>query len=110
MRNVRLEQRLQGLLADRGSEAALVVDDDGRVLLMNQGARALAGVDLERVFRQRDPAIDRFRARLRVGWRATCETRLQGEDGVTRWLSLDGRAFGEVGVVTLRDVTGRRPA
>jgi PAS domain-containing protein len=108
MRNGRLEQRLQGLLAERGSEAALVVDDDGRVLLMNHGARALVG--LQELFRQRDPAIDRFRARLRVGWRATCEARLRGEDGVTRWLTLDGRAFGELGVVTLREVNRRHPA
>ena len=101
----RLEKRLRRLVTERGGEAVVVVDDDGRVLMMSNAARDLAGVDVLRLFLERNSDVHSFRAQLRVGWNASCQASVQGQDGVTRRLALEGRAIGELGVVTVRDVT-----
>ncbi len=44
-------QRLYRLVFEQSSEATVVVDDDGRVLLANRAARELPFVDIEQLFR-----------------------------------------------------------
>jgi two-component system cell cycle sensor histidine kinase/response regulator CckA len=112
MQNAWPEQRLYRLIYEHSLDATVVVDDDGRVLMMNRAARALPGVDVERLFRwslERDPDLTAFRAQLRVGGRASGEVRVAPPGkGTDRVLALEGRAHGPLYVVILRDVTERR--
>lgn len=110
MRSEPPEARLYRLIFEHTTDATAVVDDDGRVLLMNRAARTMPGVNVEQLFRwtaDRDHALVSFRAQLRVGGRASGELCVKGDEG-PRWLALEGRAQGPVYVVTVRDVTARR--
>jgi len=104
------EQRLYRLIFEHSSDAIVVLDDDGRVLLMNRAARALPGVDVDALFRwsiERDHDLTSFRAQLRVGGKACGEIRVPNAEGQARWFSLEGRAHGPLYAVVLRDVTER---
>ena len=60
MRTAWPEQRLYRLIFEHSTEATVVVDDDGRVHMMNRAASAMPGVDVERLFRwsiDRDPDL-----------------------------------------------------
>jgi signal transduction histidine kinase/CheY-like chemotaxis protein len=106
-------QRLYRLVFEQSSEATVVVDDDGRMLLANRAARELPFVNVEQLFRwspNRDPELTSFRAQLRVGSRASCELDIRPSQGPTRRLALEGRAHGPAYVVVLRDVTELRRA
>jgi PAS domain S-box-containing protein len=103
-------QRLYRLVFEQASEATVVVDDDGRVLLSNRAARELAVVNVEQLFRwspSRDPELTSFRAQLRVGSRAKCELEVRPAKGPARRLELDGRAHGPAYAIVIRDVTDR---
>ncbi|HEY1694733.1 MAG TPA: ATP-binding protein [Polyangiaceae bacterium] len=105
------EARLHRLIFEHCSDAIVVIDDDGRLLAANRAARALPGVDVDRLFLwtpQRDPELASFRAQLRVGGRGTAELRLREPDGAARVLALEGRAHGPAYVVFLRDVTEQK--
>ncbi len=106
-------QRLYRLIFEQASEATVVVDDDGRVLLANSAARELSFVNVDQLFRwapNRDPELTSFRAQLRVGSRASCELDVRPSEGPARRLSLEGRAHGPAYLIVLRDVTERRRA
>jgi two-component system cell cycle sensor histidine kinase/response regulator CckA len=101
------EPKLLRLIFEHSSDATVVVDDDGRVLLQNRAARELDGIDVEQLFvwaPERDADMTSFRAQLRVGGRASGEIRMQ-VGGRVRWIALDGKAHGPHNVVVLRDVT-----
>jgi hypothetical protein len=105
------DQRLYRLIFEHSSDPTVVVDDDGRVLLMNRAARELPGLDVERLFvwtPQRDAELTSFRAQLRVGGRASGEIGAPCKAGGIRRLSLEGKAHGAQYVVVMRDVTEQR--
>jgi PAS domain-containing protein len=97
------ELRMYRLIFEHCPQALVVVDDDGRVLLHNRRARTLADLDLEALFRSHDADVQAFRAKLRVGWHATCDVKVQGPTGIRR-LSLEGRAHESFSVVSVREV------
>ncbi len=102
------QQRLIRILFEHATEATVVVDDDGRLILANRAAREIRGVDVETLFRwapDRPPELTSLRAQLRVGGRASCELDFTAPGSVPRRLSLEGRAHGPVYAITLRDVT-----
>lgn len=107
------EQRLYRLIFEHSLQPIVVVDDDGRVLVMNQAAHWLerdAGLDLRRLFvwsAGSHPDLVSFRARLRVGGRASTEIEVTASDSSRRRLALEGRSHGPRHVVTLADVTER---
>jgi signal transduction histidine kinase len=103
-------QRFYRLIFEHASDATVVVDDDGRVILSNRAARELAFVNVEQMFRGspgRDPELTSFRAQLRVGSRASCELDVRPATGSARRIELEGRAHGPAYVVVIRDVTER---
>jgi len=105
------EQRLYRLIFESAPDPTVVVDDDGRALLMNRAARELPGIDLGRLLAwspARDPELTSFRARLRVGGRAQGEVAVVDDRGRERRLWLAGRAYGPHYVVVVRDVTEQR--
>ncbi len=107
------EQRLYRLIFEHSLQAIVVVDDDGRVLVMNQAAHGLerdTGLDLQRLFvwsAGSHPDLVSFRARLRVGGRASAEIEVTASDSSRRRLALEGRSHGPRHVVTIADVTER---
>jgi len=107
------EQRLYRLIFEHSLQPIAVVDDDGRVLAINQAAQALerdAGIDLQRFFvwsADSHPDLVSFRARLRVGGRASAELEVTAADTSRRRLALEGRSHGPRHVVTIADVTER---
>lgn len=104
------QQRLYRLVFEHATDATVVVDDDGRLVMANRAARDLRFVNVEQLFRwspSRDPELTSFRAQLRVGSRACCELDVRS-GGVVHRLALEGRAYGPAYVIVLRDVTDRR--
>jgi signal transduction histidine kinase/CheY-like chemotaxis protein len=107
------EQRLYRLIFEHSLQPIVVLDDDGRVLVMNQAAHALerdSGIDLRRFFvwsTESHPDLVSFRARLRVGGRANVELDVTAADSSRRRLALEGRSHGPRHVVTIADVTER---
>jgi two-component system cell cycle sensor histidine kinase/response regulator CckA len=105
------QQRLVRLAFEHSTDAVVVVDDDGRLLVANRAARELPFVDVEQLFRwtpNRDPELTSFRAQLRVGSRATCELDVHASGAAPHRLALEGRAHGPAYVIVMRDVTERR--
>ncbi|HEX8796114.1 MAG TPA: ATP-binding protein [Polyangiaceae bacterium] len=107
------EQRLYRLIFEHSLQPVVVVDDDGRVLVMNQAAHTLereTGLDLQRFFvwsQNSHPDLVSFRARLRVSARARVELETKAPDAPPRRLALEGRSHGPHHVVTITDVTER---
>lgn len=107
------EQRLYRLIFEHSLQPVVVVDDDGRVLVMNQAAHALerdTGIDLQRFFvwsATSHPDLVSFRARLRVGGRATTELEVKASDSSRHRLALEARSHGPHHVVAFADVTER---
>jgi len=101
------------LIFEHSLQPIVVVDDDGRVLVMNQAAHALErdlGIDLRRFFvwsADSHPDLVSFRARLRVGGRANVELDVTAPDTSRRRLALEGRSHGARHVVIIADVTER---
>jgi signal transduction histidine kinase len=94
---------------ERAPEATVVVEDDGRVVLINAAARKLTGLDVDRFFRSplaRD-ALVTFRAELRTSGRAQHDVRATTSRG-PRWLSFEGRTLGPYYVIVIRDTTSER--
>jgi signal transduction histidine kinase/CheY-like chemotaxis protein len=107
------EQRLYRLIFQHSLQPTVVIDDDGRVLVMNQAAHALerdVGIDLRRFFlwsAESHPDLVSFRARLRVGGRASAELEVAAPDTSRRRLALEGRSHGPRHAVAIADVTER---
>lgn len=101
------------LIFEHSFQATVVIDDEGRVLVMNHAARALErslGVDFRHFFvwsATSDADLVSFRARLRVGGRASMELEVSAPDASRRRLALEGRSHGPHHAVTIADVTER---
>jgi hypothetical protein len=101
MQSERGADGLYRAMFERAPEATLVVDDDGRAILINAAARALSGIDAMRFFWSPvagEATLVPFRATLRVAGRARHEAAYGGAR-----LVFEGRALGPYYVIVIRE-------